>query len=81
MSAKILSVKEAAKRLDVKPDVVTELLESGDLPGRQIGGEWRTTTRALLSYVDGSPTEAMCCPPGTCCVPVEQSATANNCCG
>ncbi len=65
MSDKILTIEEAAKRLKVAPDIVGGLLESGELPGRQIGGEWRTTSRALLGYIDGISTQGGCC-----CIPV-----------
>lgn len=64
MSDKILTIEEAAKRLKVAPEIVAGLLESGELPGRRVGGEWRTTSRALLGYVDGISTQ------GGCCIPV-----------
>lgn len=71
MDTAILSVDEAARILRVEPSVVTELLNDGELPGRIVGGEWRTTARALASFVDGVPLiPANCCgPDGACCVP------------
>jgi excisionase family DNA binding protein len=66
VSDTILTIEEAAQLLKAPTDTVSELLESGDLPGRRVGGEWRTTTRALVTFVDGGMPSQM-----TCCVPVE----------
>lgn len=82
VSDEVLTIEEAAEALKVTADVVTGLLEDGDLPGRPIGGEWRTTKRALVSYVDGVPLQMGCC-----CAPVasasgaEMSAAGVGCCG
>ncbi len=70
MSDEVLTIEEAAQVLKVSPGIVTGLLEDGDLPGRQIGGSWRTTARALVSYVDSVPMQMGCC-----CVPADASAT------
>lgn len=81
MSDEVLTIDEAAAVLKVSPDIVGGLLDDGELPGRQIGGEWRTTKRALISYVDCVPLQMACC-----CPPVEGSAGASgqmaaaNCC-
>ena len=64
MSDKVLTLKGAAKLLRVTSDTVETLLESGQLAGRQIEGEWRTTRRAVLFYIDGGAGRADCCPPG-----------------
>ena len=77
MSDEVLTANEAAHVLKVSVEVVTGLLMDGELPGRQIAGEWRTTTRALVSYVDGVPLAMGCCVPGedgtlsgvNCCTP------------
>ncbi len=80
MGQKILNVEEAAKMLKVSPDAVGDLLQSGDIPGKQIAGEWRTTSRALVNYVDGLGDGVVCCPPGTtCCTPAENAA-GGSCC-
>jgi hypothetical protein len=82
MEDEILTIEEAAAMLKVEPAVVTDLLVSNELPGRHIGGAWRTTRRALVSYVDGVPLQAACCgpgeccPPGACCVPMAAEAEA-----
>lgn len=70
----ILTIDEAALYLKVKTDLISQLLESGDVPGRKVGGEWRTTRRALASFVDGVPMGGACC-----CVPVQAEA-ADGCC-
>lgn len=71
MDDEILSVEEAAARLKIAPAQVLDLLMAADLAGRNIGGEWRTTTRALLSFVDGLGVGSGCCGPGMCCTPVQ----------
>ena len=71
MDNEILTVDEAAAMLKVSAQVVTDLLVSNELPGRHIGGSWRTTRRALVSYVDGVPLQSVCCVPGECCPPNE----------
>jgi hypothetical protein len=83
MDCEILTVEEAASMLKVGPQVVTDLLVSSELPGRHIGGAWRTTRRALVSYVDGVPLQTVCCTPSECCPPGECCApdqSASSCC-
>lgn len=63
MNDEVLTIEEAASVLKVASSVIGNLLEAGEIPGKQIGGEWRTTTRALVSYVDGVPLQTMCCTP------------------
>lgn len=67
MDDDILTVDEAARLLKVAPDMVTRLLMASEIAGRNIGGEWRTTKRALLSFVDGAPLSSACCPSDGCC--------------
>lgn len=75
----VLTLEDAAVFLSVGVDVIQGLLEAGEIPGRKVGGEWRTTTRAIVNYVDGISTgmtccttpdgSTVCCPPGStgCC--------------
>ena len=75
----VLTLEEAAEFLKTSEDIIQKLLEQQDVAGRKVGGEWRTTSRALLSYVDGVPLQmtccttedgqTVCCPPGSsgCC--------------
>lgn len=69
MDNEILTVDEAAGLLKIAPELLLELLMSADLPGRNIGGAWRTTKRALVGFVDGLDQQAGCCGPGMCCTP------------
>lgn len=69
----ILSVREAAALLGISKDAVEKLLEDGSIVGRKTEDVWRTTTRALASYIDGVPLDVTCCTTsdGTtvCCTP------------
>lgn len=68
MEKEILTADEAAALLQVAPDTVIDLLKTSELAGRKVGGEWRTTRRALVHFIDGlSEGGSMCCPPGMCC--------------
>ena len=80
MESEILTLDEAAAALKVAPEAVELLLVAGDVAGRHIGGEWRTTLRALVCYVEGVSLESACCPPGTCCTPDGQSAQGGGGC-
>ncbi len=66
MELDILTVDEAAQALRVEPEIVIHLLEASEIPGRLIEGSWRTTRRALASFVDGVPLQASCCSPYSC---------------
>jgi hypothetical protein len=77
MDDAILTLDEAAGLLKVAPETLADLLMSGEVAGRNIGGEWRTTRRALAYFVDGGVgSQAACCPPGMCCGP----HAAEGCC-
>ncbi len=49
----VLTVDQAAELLQVEPDAVQALADSGALPGRQIGDEWRFLRRAVLAWLGG----------------------------
>jgi excisionase family DNA binding protein len=51
--ADVLTVEQAAELLQVEADAVRTLAESGDLPGRQIGSEWRFARSAVLDWLAG----------------------------
>lgn len=74
MDDEILTVDEAAGLLKIAPQQVLDLLMSADLAGRNIGGEWRTTKRALVTFVDGIGATSGCCGPGMCCPPAASAA-------
>lgn len=48
----ILNVRGVAALLDVSADTVYELLLSGELPGRKVGRQWRTTRNAVMRWLE-----------------------------
>jgi excisionase family DNA binding protein len=50
----VLDTAQAAELLAVEPAALLELAEKGEVPGRQIGGEWRFSRSALLTWLGGS---------------------------
>ena len=53
-AAEVLDVDEVAELLQVDADAVRDLAESGELPGRKIGDEWRFLRRAVLAWLGGA---------------------------
>lgn len=51
--AEVLSLGEAARLLRVPTESLEPMAESGEIPGRRIGGEWRFSREALLSWLRG----------------------------
>jgi excisionase family DNA binding protein len=51
--AEVLSIEEAAELLQVGVEVLHELAEAGELPGRRLGGEWRFARAALIDWLAG----------------------------
>jgi excisionase family DNA binding protein len=47
----VLTPDEAAELLQVDPDVVLDLARGGELPGRELAGEWRFARAALLAWL------------------------------
>jgi excisionase family DNA binding protein len=50
----VLTVEQVAELLQVEPDAVAELADSGELPGRRIGEQWRFLRSAVLAWL-GAP--------------------------
>src|SRR3954451_18922223 len=50
-TAEVLTPAGAAELLQVGEDAVVRLGEAGELPGRQIAGEWRFAREALLRWL------------------------------
>ena len=50
----VLDVHRTAPWLTVSADTVYDLLQRGDLPGRTVGRTWRTTTTAVLQWLEQS---------------------------
>jgi excisionase family DNA binding protein len=47
----VLTIAELAAWLQVDEPAVAELAESGELPGRRLGGEWRFARDAVLDWL------------------------------
>jgi excisionase family DNA binding protein len=47
----VLTVEQAAELLQAEPEAVRALAVAGELPGREIGGEWRFLRRAVLAWL------------------------------
>jgi excisionase family DNA binding protein len=47
----VLTVEAAAELLGTDPATVAALAESGEVPARRLGGEWRFARRALLDWL------------------------------
>ena len=47
----VLTVEQAAELLQVDDDAVLELAESGELPAREVAGEWRFARAAVLRWL------------------------------
>jgi excisionase family DNA binding protein len=52
----ILNVHGIAALLAVSTDTVYELLQAGELPGRKVGREWRTTRNAVMRWLEETMT-------------------------
>ena len=63
MSDELLTVEQAAERLQMHPDTVRRLLRDSQLPGRKIGArQWRISADALKAYVEGGQAPAAASP-------------------
>jgi excisionase family DNA binding protein len=49
----VLTVDQAAELLQVAATDLLAMAEAGDLPGRDIGGQWRFSRPALLAWLAG----------------------------
>ena len=52
--ADVLTAEQAATLLQVDEQKIIALAEKGELPGRQVGGEWRFARAALLRWLEGA---------------------------
>jgi excisionase family DNA binding protein len=53
----VLSPAEVAELLQVEEPLVRKLADSGELPGRKIGEEWRFSRRAVLEWLGAAEEE------------------------
>jgi excisionase family DNA binding protein len=51
--AAVLTLEDAAALLQVAVEDVESLAETGELPGRKVGGEWRFARDAVLRWLAG----------------------------
>ena len=59
MTDELLTVEQAAERLQMHVDTVRRLLREGRLPGRKVGVRtWRISAAALQKYMEGAPKTA-----------------------
>jgi excisionase family DNA binding protein len=47
----VLTLEGVAELLAVEPELVAQLAERGELPGRRIGGAWRFARSAVLDWL------------------------------
>ena len=52
--AQVLTVEQAAKKLQLKPRTVREYLKHGMIPGRKLGRSWRILDTELEWFLSGS---------------------------
>lgn len=54
MSDELLTVEQAAERLQMHPDTIRRFLRDGTLPGRKLGArQWRIPASSLKAYMEG----------------------------
>ena len=51
----VLTLEQAAALLQTPDDAVRELAAGGELPGREVGGEWRFSRAAILAWLGHTP--------------------------
>ena len=56
-SPEVMSAEQAGQFLQVEEAVVIELAETGQLPGRKLGQDWRFSRTALVAWLAGPDPE------------------------
>ena len=51
MASRILTVPQAAEKLQMNPDIVRDYLRLGKLPGRKVGKAWRVLESDLEQWI------------------------------
>jgi excisionase family DNA binding protein len=49
----VLTLEQLAQFLQVAEDVALALVETGELPGRRVGDEWRFSREAVVAWLEG----------------------------
>ncbi|HEX3519419.1 MAG TPA: helix-turn-helix domain-containing protein [Solirubrobacteraceae bacterium] len=53
----VLTLEETAELLRLSAEAVRAIAEAGELPGREVDGQWRFSRSAILSWLSGQPSE------------------------
>jgi excisionase family DNA binding protein len=53
--SEVLTLEGVAALLEVAPELVAGLAETGEIPGRRIGSEWRFARAAVLAWLARAP--------------------------
>lgn len=53
LGGEVLGLDQLAALLAADPDVLLELADAGELPGRKLGAEWRFSRAAVLDWLGG----------------------------
>lgn len=54
----VLTLAGAARLLKLCEKTTAKLAQSGELPARRVGVQWRFSRRAVLAYIEGGPVSA-----------------------
>jgi excisionase family DNA binding protein len=52
-TAEVLTLEQLARFLQTTEDNVRALAETGELPGRKVGDDWRFSRQAILDWLEG----------------------------
>jgi len=53
----VMNAEQAGQFLQIEASVVIELADAGKLPGRKLGGTWRFSRSALVTWLSNMPPE------------------------
>jgi len=53
--SEVLTLEGLAELLEVAPELVAGLAQTGEIPGRRIGSEWRFARAAVLAWLARAP--------------------------
>jgi excisionase family DNA binding protein len=51
----VLTLEETAELLRLSAEAVRAIADAGELPGREVDGQWRFSRSAVLSWLSGKP--------------------------
>lgn len=53
----VMTIQEVAHYLQVSPSTIYKLANSGQLPGRKVGGRWRFARKTVEAWLANPPSE------------------------